>query len=166
MRNFNKYFLFLYILIIPTVTFASGASGNLDLWKRDPFLYGYCGHCAELLSFTENRDRASFSEYNLQERSGYYTINLRGSKGIAVTLYGQEDFKAENGYLVIIKEDNKDLEITNLEGFPPGVWTTINPQVGGKYSVFYQPHQDFKSLVASIQWGKGPQSGEKNKGNK
>lgn len=156
MSNFRKLFIFLFILTFPTSAFASA---NLDLWKRDPFLYGYCGHCAELLSFSENKDRASFSEYSLWSRSGYYTINLMGSKGTAVTLFGLEDFKTERGYLVIVKEDDKDLEITNLEGFSPGVWTTVHPETGGNYSVFYLPHQDFKSLIASVQWGRGPQSG-------
>ncbi|MBT3922629.1 MAG: hypothetical protein HOF21_08645 [Nitrospina sp.] len=155
MRNFKKFFISFFILAIPASTFASA---NLDLWKRNQFDYGPCGHCAYLLSFTESKDRADFSEYSLHTREGYYTINLSGPKGTAVTLFGQEEFATNNGYLVIVKEDNKDIEITDLEAFAPGEWTSVNDDYYGNYSVFYTPHQNFKSLIASIKWGKGPQS--------
>ena len=156
MINSKRVLILLFVLTFPVSAFASA---NLDLWKRSQFYYGPCGHCAELLSFSENKDRASFSEYSLQDRSGYYTINLTGSKGTAVTLFGREGFNTENGYLVIVKEDDKNIEITDLEGFSPEVWTTVNHEREGSYSVFYHPHQNFKSLITSTQWGKGPKSG-------
>jgi hypothetical protein len=155
MNRIKKFFILFFILTFAPSAFASA---NLDLWKRDYQLYGYCGHCAELLSFTENKNRASFSEYSLEGRAGYYTINLKGSKGVAVTLFGLEDFKTKRGYLVIVKEDDQDIEITNLEGFSSGKWTTMKSETGGQYSVYYDHHQDFKSLITSVQWGKGPQS--------
>ncbi len=158
MNSCKKLFILLFVLMIPGAAFAAGKA-NLDLWKRDPFLYGLCGHCAELLTFPGNKDRADFSEYSLQARSGYYTINLTGPKGTAVTLFGLDDFRTERGYLVIIKEDDKDIEVTDLEGFSPETWITVDHETEGKYSAYYLPHQNFKALIASIQWGKGPQSG-------
>jgi hypothetical protein len=157
MNSYKRLFILLFILMFPAFAFASGKA-NLDLWKRDPFLYGSCGHCAELLSFTENKDRADFSSYGYQYSSGYYTINLKGAKGTAVTLFGMEDFRTTRGYLIVVKEDDKDIEITDLEAFPPSTWTTVDSEAGGKYSAYYLPHQDFKALIASIKWGKGPQS--------
>ncbi|MBT3510589.1 MAG: hypothetical protein HN472_13705 [Nitrospina sp.] len=156
MNNFKKFFIFLFILATP---FSAFASANLDLWKRNQFNYGPCGHCAPLLSFPGNKDRTDFREYSLQTRDGYFTINMSGPKGTAVTLFGQEGFATNNGYLVIVKEDDKDIEITDLEGFSPGKWTTVKDDYYGNYSAFYIPYQNFKSLIASIKWGKGPQSG-------
>ena len=90
--------------MFPALDFASGKA-NLDLWKRDPFLYGPCGHCAELLSFTENKDQADFSSYVYQNSSGYYTINLKGAKGTAVTLFGLDDFQKGRGASVCVQRD-------------------------------------------------------------
>ena len=157
MNGFKKLIILLFILMFPTAAIAS-SKASLDLWKRDPFLYGPCGHCAELLTFPGNKERADFSEYGFHEQSGYYTINLTGPKGTAVTLFGLQDYRTDSGYLVIIKEDDEDIEITDLESFPSEVWTTTKNETGGNYSVFYLSHQNFKSLIASVQWGKGPQS--------
>jgi hypothetical protein len=158
MNDLKKFLIVLFVLTLPTTAFAS-AKANLDLWKRSLHYGGPCGHCAPLLSFSANKDRSSFSEYSLDGRSGYYTINLTGPKGTAVTLFGREDFSTENGYLIIMKEDNESIEINDLEMFSPGVWTKVESPTGGSYSAFYLPHQNFKSLIASIQWGKGPKSG-------
>jgi hypothetical protein len=158
MIGFKNFFILLFILIFPTTAFAT-AKANLDLWKHDYNYYGKCGHCAPLLSFPGNDSRADFSEYSWWSRSGYFTINLRGPKGTAVTLFGRENFATENGYLVIVKLDDQDIEITDLEGFAPEEWTTLNDETSGNYSAYYLPYQNFKSLIASFQWGKGPQSG-------
>lgn len=157
MTSYKKIFILLFALMLPSIVFAS-AKANLDLWKRGLFYYGSCGHCAELLSFTENKDRADFSEYGLGLHLDYYTINLKGPKGTAVTLFGLDNFRTERGYLVVVKEDDKDIEITDLEDFPSNTWTTVDSETGGKYSAYYHPHQNFKALIASIKWGKGPQS--------
>lgn len=161
MNSFKSLFILLFILIIPLAASAS-SKANLDLWRRGLFYYGACGHCAELLSFTENKDRADFSEYGLGLHSDYYTINLRGPKGTAVTLFGLNNFRTDRGYLVIVKEDDKDIEITDLEDFPPRIWTTMDSETGGRYSAYYHPHQNFKALIESIKWGKGPQSANSN----
>ncbi len=136
----------------------AGSKASLDIWKRDPYNYGLCGHCAELISTPVYKDRPDFYPYNLRAQSGYYTINLTGPKGTAVTLFGREDFETESGYLVVVKEDDLDIEIMELESFPADKWTTVEQEKGGSYSVFYKPHPNFKSLIASIQWGKGPQA--------
>lgn len=157
MNDYKKFFIVLFLLIFPGVTFASGKA-NLDLWKRGLFYQGACGHCAELLSFSENKDRADFSEYGYDTQLDYYTINLKGPKGTAVTLFGQKGFQTDRGYLVIVKEDDKDIEITDLEGFAPKTWITVDHETEGHYSAYYSPHMNFKGLIASIKWGKGPQS--------
>ena len=161
MNSFKKFIILFFVLMYPIVAVAS-SKVSLDLWKRDFQIYGLCGHCADLITFYDDRDRASFSEYSLRARDGYFTINLKGPKGTAVTLYGLEDFKTDSGYLVIVKEDDKNIEVTDLEAFPPGTWTTVDLERDGNYSVFYLPHKNFKSLINSIQWGNGPQSGAGN----
>mgnify|MGYP006434337341 FL=1 len=161
MKGYKKLIILLFILMFPTASFASGKA-QLNLWKKDPFYYGPCGHCAELVSSVENKDRTDFFPYdNLDLRSGYFVADLIGPAGTSVTLYGSEDFRTNHGYLVIVKKDDSIVEINDLEAFTADEWTDVENEKGA-YSVFYHPHENFKSLVASLQWGKGPQSGTAN----
>jgi hypothetical protein len=152
MKRFQKLCMLLSILMLPTTAMAS-SSALLELWKRSEFLYGKCGHCADLISIKNNRDWADFLPYNLTTRDGYFTANLNGPAGTSVTLYGQEGYRKNRGYLIIIKKDASMIEIENLEAFAPGKWTEVDKEKGG-YSIFYQPHQNFKTLVSSVKWGK------------
>ena len=106
MNGFKKLIILLFILMFPTAAFASGKA-QLNLWKKDLFYYGLCGHCAELVSSVENKDRTDFFPYdNLGLRSGYFVADLAGPAGTSVTLYGLEDFRTNHGYLVIVKKDD------------------------------------------------------------
>ncbi len=146
-----------FILMFPTAAFASDKA-QLNLWKKDPFRYGRCGHCAKLVSAAENKDLADFFPFvNLELQSGYFVADLTGPTGTSVTLYGLKDFRTDRGYLVIVKKDDSIVEIDDLEAFAAGKWTDVEKEQGA-YSVFYHPHENFKSLIASIRWGKGPQS--------
>ena len=152
MKRFQKLCMLLSILMLPTTAMAS-SSALLELWKRSEFLYGKCGHCADLISIKNNRDWADFLPYNLTTRDGYFTANLNGPAGTQVTLYGLEDFRKKQGYLIIIKKDDSAIEIEDFTAFAPGIWTEVDKETGS-YSAFYQPHQNFKSSVSSVKWGK------------
>lgn len=153
MNGFKKLIILLFILMFPTAAFASGKA-QLNLWKKDLFYYGLCGHCAELVSSVENKDRTDFFPYdNLGLRSGYFVADLAGPAGTSVTLYGLEDFRTNHGYLVIVKKDDSMVEIDDLGAFAAGEWTDVEKEKGA-YSVFYHPHQNFESLISSVKWGK------------
>jgi hypothetical protein len=152
MKRIQKLCILFFILMLPTAAMAS-SNALLELWKRSEFLYGKCGHCADLIPIKNNRDWADFLPYNLKTRAGYFTANLKGPAGTSVTLYGQEDYRKNRGYLIITKKDDSMIEIEDLEAFTPGKWTEVD-KVKGSYSVFYQPHQNFKTSVSSVKWGK------------
>lgn len=152
MKIFQNLCIMLLILMLPTTSMAS-SNALLELWKRSEFLYGKCGHCADLVSIKNNKDWADFQPYNLTTRDGYFTVNLNGPAGTSVTLYGQEEYRKNRGYLIIIKKDSSMIEIEDLEAFTPGKWTEVDKEKGA-YSAFYQPHQNFKTLVSSVKWGK------------
>ncbi len=152
MKRIEKICIVLFILMLPTTAMASSNS-LLELWKKSEFLYGSCGHCADLISIKNNKDWANFLPYDLTTRDGYFTANLKGPAGTSVTLYGQEGYREDRGYLIIIKKDDSRIEIEDLEAFAPGKWTEVDKEEGG-YSVFYQPYQNFKTFVSSVKWGK------------
>ncbi len=152
MKGLKKLIVLFLVLIFPTAAIASG-NAQLDLWKKDPFKGGACGHCADLIKFKSSRDYSDFTPFNPESQSGYFIANLTGPAGTLVTLYGLEDFHTNSGYLVIVKKDDSIVEIEDLEAFTPGQWTEVAKDKGG-YSAFYQPHENFKSLVSSVKWGK------------
>ncbi len=135
---------------------ADPQQAELQLWKRDPFFYGSCGHCADFYRFVENRDTRDFSEFHLYLQTGYYTAVLRGSAGTTVTLFGNQDFKTDKGFLIVQKKDDALVEIDDLEAFPPKTWTTVASEKGttGSYSAYYHPYENFKTRIASVRWGR------------
>ena len=152
MKFFKNALILLAVLSFPVLAFSSGKT-ELNLWKRNDNLYGPCGHCADFVNFSENENRKDFSEFNLYDQDGYYTVNLTGSAGTMVTLYGDRGFDTDHGYLVIVKKDDRMVEVEDLEAFAPGQWVDINTQEGS-YSAFYRSNQNFKTRVASVKWGK------------
>ena len=91
MKFFKNALILLALLSFPILAFSSGKT-ELNLWKRNANLYGPCGHCADFVNFSENENRKDFSEFNLYDQDGYYTVNLTGSAGTMVTLYGDKGF--------------------------------------------------------------------------
>ncbi|MBI5428493.1 MAG: hypothetical protein HZA02_09490 [Nitrospinae bacterium] len=132
---------------------ADRQGAELLLWKKDPYFTGQCGHCAELLSLNEKEDKADFSGYNLDYQSGYYFADLTGPAGTEVALFGGRDFRADRGFLAIVKKDDLPVRIADIEAFPPDAWVEVPGQgKNGAYRVFYRPYSGFKHNVASIGW--------------
>jgi hypothetical protein len=129
---------------------------ELNLWKHDPFFYGQCGHCGDFVRFKENKDRADFSDFNLYNQTGYYSVVLYGPENSTMTLFGEQNYQTDQGYLIIVKKDDTVVQIENLEGFTPGKWINVKADKGGSgaYSIFYQPFPQFKNNVKSGKWGK------------
>jgi len=128
---------------------------ELNLWKFSPFRYGSCGFCGDFVGFDENENRGEFTNFNLYYQDGYYTATLKGPAGTTVTLFGGQDYRADRGYLVIVKKDSSTVKIDDLEAFAPGRWVEQEAREGssGAVSVYYQSSPNFKSNVASVKWG-------------
>ncbi|MBT5471102.1 MAG: hypothetical protein HOK41_10915 [Nitrospina sp.] len=152
MNRYKQLGILFVILMFPSLAIGAG-NAQLELWKRSEFLYGPCGHCADLITIKDNKNWADFTPYDIKARDGYFTANLNGPAGTQVTLYGLEDFRKKQGYLIIIKKDDSAIEIEDFTAFAPGIWTEVDKETGS-YSAFYQPHQNFKSSVSSVKWGK------------
>ena len=55
---------------------------------------------------------------------------------------------------MVIKKDDKAIEIEDLKSFPPNRWVNKKDENGGSYSANYSPHQNFKTRIASVKWGR------------
>ena len=83
-------------------------------------------------------DSIGFSLYN---QDGYYAVILKGSSGSTITLFGANDFSTKQGFLIIIKRDDKTISIDDLEDFNPDMWVVIAAKRGfpGLFSLLPSP---------------------------
>ena len=157
----------LFVLLLSTIGFAVNSNATdvsfnwgwgqaktvLRLTKVDP-QYFICMPCQDFIWFDHHKNRRNFREYGLYLQSGYYHLDLKGSKGTLITLFGAEAFEINGGFLIIQKEDDVLVTIDDLESFPVKQWYRVEPKgtTNGGYRVFYQPASNFKENIASIRW--------------
>ena len=53
-----------------------------------------------------------------------------------------------------IKKDDKAIEIEDMKSYPSNRWVNKKDENGGSYSAYYSPHQNFKTRIASVKWGR------------
>lgn len=126
---------------------------ELLLQKEDPFLYGACGWCTDLFRLKENDNRKDFRQYNLDTQTGSYLIDLTGPEGTIVTLFGSQNFLREQGYVILVKRDDRPIAVGELDDLPPHQWVEVGTPRTGIYSVWYHPFDRFKERIASVRWG-------------
>ena len=146
----------LLLFAAPLLTGAEpGTRAELLLRKVDPYFYGPCGWCSDLLSLGANDNRKSFWEYNWSTQTGYFEIDLSGPAGTTVTLFGAQNYSRKNGYLILVKKDDHPIAVVNLEIFSPNQWVVAgNADTGpGVYSAWYHPARQFKERINSVRWG-------------
>ncbi len=155
MRPFIRTWLVMALWVVSVSATASNPMEQLLLWKKDPYYYGACGHCANFIDIRENDNAADFTEYSLFTQTGYYYIDLNGPAGTTVTLFGQRKHSPDRGFLIVRKKDDAPIAVADLESFPPNRWVEVAAEnsSSGAYSVWYQPYGGFKNSVESVRWG-------------
>ena len=145
----------LTLFLSPSVFADTNSKANLWLQKVDPYLYGPCGWCSERLILNENDNRKDFKRYNSNTQTGSFLIDLTGPAGTTVTLYGAQNYNREQGYLIVVKQDDQPIAVGNLENLPPQQWVEINRSDTGPglYRVWYHPSDRFEERIASVRWG-------------
>ena len=147
--------VFLTVLFFLATPVMATQKAELWLWKFDEFLSGKCGWCGDFVTFKEGENRSSLSDFSLYGQDGYYAVSLKGPSKSTITLFGTEDFTTKQGFLIIIKQDNKTVSIDDLEAFIPETWVKVEAQEGvsGAYSAYYHPYPSFKNYIRSGKWG-------------
>ncbi len=130
-----------------------GSKAELMLQKRDPYLYGSCGWCTDLFSLKENDNRKNITVSNLDTQTGYYQVDVSGPAGTTVTLFGSKNYGLKNGYLILVKKDDRPIAVEDMDDLPPRQWVDVGTPETGIFSVWYHPASYFKERIASVQWG-------------
>jgi len=132
--------------------------GELLVLKQDPFLYGPCEPCSDMVAFDEGENTVDFDQRNFATQTGYHYVYIKGPAGTTVTLFGGRQFGLDNGYLIIRKQDDRTIHVrvTDLEQLPANQWFDIGPGDGndGNYSAWVQPNAYLESRIGSLKWGK------------
>jgi len=142
-----------FLLAVWVTPLLASQKAELKLWKHNQYLYGPCSPCAYFERFSSGNDRGDFTEFSLYRLDGYYTAELTGPAETAVTLYGQRNFGEERGYLVIIKEDDRIVEVMDLEAYPNEKWTSVPAtETCGAFRIYFKASPLFARNVASVAW--------------
>ncbi len=138
-----------------TVTATAASPAELLLWKKDPYMSGACGHCADFFNISKNDNPADLTGFYLYTQSGYYYIDLNGPAGTTVTLFGKQKYSPDRGFLIVRKKDDAPIAVVDLESFPPNRWVEVAAEnsSSGAYSVWYRPYGGFKNNLESVRWG-------------
>lgn len=133
-----------------------GTHTELLLRKEDPYMYGACGWCTDLLTLDENENLKNMTDYNRNFQTGYFLIDLLGPAGTTVTLFGAQNYTRDQGYLILVKKDDHPIEVGDLAHLPPNQWVVVDDaETGpGVYSLWYHPAGHFKERIASVRWGR------------
>ena len=155
MQTLLKTGIFLIFLLFAAQPAVALNKGELLLWKKDPFFFGACGHCSDLISISENENDPDLRRHNFVSQTGEHTLDLTGPAGTTVTLFGGLKHALNQGYLIVTKQDGQPIELTDLGSFPQRRWVEVLPQSpgDGAYRVWYQPYDSFSSQIFSVRWG-------------
>ena len=120
----------------------------------EPFLFGLCGHCSDLISISENENDPDLRRRNFVTQTGEHTVDLIGPAGTTVTLFGDLKHGLSQGYLIVTKQDDQPIALTDLGSFPQRRWVEVagSPEYGA-YRVWYQPYNSFSGKIFSVRWG-------------
>jgi len=111
--------------------------------------------CSGIFDVHSGRDVANLRDFPHNNCEGEYTLILNGDKGQLVTIFGQDDHKLENGFMVIRKTDDRKVWLADLEGVPSGKWVKRKPTSdSGGVQIFYNAVPQFSQLISSVKWGK------------
>ena len=150
------------MLISPLIAWATHHKTELQLYKsqvnsiNDSFLIQR-GQCTGQFFIDGHRDYPNLRDFWLNYCLGSYSIALIGKSGTTVTLFANNNYSDQFGFLVIRKIDNTRVWILDLNEYEPGQWQRVKGIQGyGDYEVYYHfvDGQAFSESISSVKWGK------------
>ena len=132
--------------------------GALVLIKEALFEFsggrGQSSMCDGLYDVEGGRDVPNISSFRYFDCEGRYTFTLSGKKGTTVSLFGKFNHQKENGFMVIVKSDNRKLWVINLDDIQRGKWVSVPASRDtGAYEVYFKGTQQFSQHISSVKWG-------------
>ena len=136
---------------------ASEKRGDLVLKKEPLFEIGatpMVAGCEGLYRVAAGKDVPDMRDFQYFVCEGRYTLTFSGNKGTTISLFGKFKYQKESGFMVIVKNDDRQLWVINLGDIPSGGWTTVKAgRQSGSYKVYYRKAPRFDQNISSVKWG-------------
>ena len=109
--------------------------------------------CSRRIKIEIGRDVSDMRDEPCGYSDGTFSLTLSGPPETTVIIFGDYNFKKENGYLIIKKKDDIVIWLLDLISFPANQWfaTKANDN-SGAFETFYSASPTFEQFVSSVKW--------------
>lgn len=143
-----------FIICIPNCSFARNElvmTKEVNYWSTIP-LYSN-SPCSRLIKIEMGRDVSDMRNEPCGYSDGVFSLTLSGPPETTIIIFGDYNFKKENGYLIIKKMDDRVIWLLDLISFPSNKWFSSEAnEKSGAFETFYSESPVFEQSVSSIKW--------------
>ena len=109
--------------------------------------------CSRRIKIEIGRDVSDMRDEPCGYSDGTFSLTLSGPPETTVIIFGDYNFKKENGYLIIKKKDDRVIWLLDLISFPANQWfaTKANDN-SGAFETFYSASPTFEQFISSVKW--------------
>ena len=109
--------------------------------------------CSRRIKIKMGRDVSDMRDEPCGYSDGTFSLTLSGPPETTVIIFGDYNFKKENGYLIIKKKDDRVIWLLDLISFPANQWfaTKANDN-SGAFETFYSASPTFEQFISSVKW--------------
>jgi hypothetical protein len=109
--------------------------------------------CSRRIKIEIGRDVSDMRDEPCGYSDGTFSLTLSGPPETTVIIFGDYNFKKENGYLIIKKTDDRVIWLLDLISFPANQWFSSEAnENSGAFETFYSASPIFDQSVSSIKW--------------
>ena len=109
--------------------------------------------CSRLIKIEMGRNVIDMRDEPCGYSDGTFSLTLSGPPETTIIIFGDYNFKKENGYLIIKKKDDRVIWLLNLTSFPSNQWFASEANDNsGAFETFYSESPNFEQSVSSIKW--------------
>jgi hypothetical protein len=109
--------------------------------------------CSRRIKIEIGRDVSDMRDEPCGYSDGTFSLTLSGPPETTVIIFGDYNFKKENGYLIIKKKDDRVIWLLDLISFPDDQWFASKANDNsGAFETFYSASPTFEQYVSSIKW--------------
>ncbi len=128
--------------------------GSFVLYKEPLYSGRRQSACDGLYRPEAGKNVPDMRDFQYYACEGRYTLTLSGKKGTTLSLFGRFKYQKEEGFMVIVKNDDQKIWVINLNDIPSGRWIKVEAgSQTGSYAVFFQKASQFDQSISSVKWG-------------
>ena len=143
-----------FIICLPNSSYAR----NELVMTKEVMYWATCSRnsdspCSRRIKIEVGRDVSDMRDEPCSYSDGTFSLTLSGPPETTAIIFGDYNFKKENGYLIIKKKDDRVIWLLDLISFPANQWFSSEAnENSGAFETFYSASPIFEQSVSSIKW--------------